>query len=486
MLDVLIVGAGPVGLFLANECARRGLTFRLVETKPTQSEHSKALAVMPRTMEILDMAGLAPAFVAAANRVGWAAIIAHRRHLARLRFLPEDSPYPFVAMVPQNQTEALLVAALRTRGGAVEYNTTFKGATQNRDRVEITLEGNGKTETVAAAWVVGCDGAHSAVRHVASIDFAGAQYPGRYLLADVETNPLPADAMQLCPSEQGPLALFPMHASRSRVVATIENPEGDAPALDLVQRILDERGPGGVEAKALHWSSYFSIHHRCAAALRQGRLFLAGDSAHIHSPYGGQGMNTGLQDAWNLAWKLDLVARGRAGDALLDSYGAERLPVIRHVIETTDRLTRAMGTPSKVAQALRNLALPVISRLPAFQRAFVQNLSELGVAYTGSPLVEGAGERYWDDSLRGGTGLGSRFVLLADSGNAAARQLCVETPDLVEFRASREGGLKLLRPDGYLAYTAFDAAASLGDVAALLRRCAAGAEATSRIEHGDN
>lgn len=474
MLDVLIVGAGPVGLFLANECARRGLKWRLVESNPAQSEHSKALAIMPRTLEILDMAGLAPGFLAAANRVTWAAIIAHRRHLARLRFLPEESPYPFVAMVPQNESEAILLAVLRKRGGDVEYNTTFTGAVEQGEGVEATLQRGGKTETMRAAFVVGCDGAHSTVRHLAGIDFAGGQYPGRYLLADLETNPLPEDAMQLCPSEYGPLALFPMHATRSRVVATIENAEGDAPGLELVQRILDERGPGGVEAKGLHWSSYFTIHHRCAAALRHGRLFLAGDAAHIHSPFGGQGMNTGIQDAWNLAWKLDLVAHGRAGDALLDSYGAERLPVIRHVIETTDRLTRVMGTPHKVAQALRNVALPVISRLPAFQRAFVQNLSELGVAYTGSPLVEGAGERYWDDSLRGGTGLGSRFVLLADSGNAAARQLCLEHPELVEFRASRDAGLKLLRPDGYLAYTAFDAAASLSDVAALLRRSGLG------------
>lgn len=478
VLEVLIVGAGPVGLFLANECARRGLKYQLIEARPAQSEHSKALAVMPRTLEILDMAGVAAGFLQAANRVTWAAIHSHQHSLAKVRFEPEDSPYPFVAMVPQNVTEAILLKTLRGRGGDVTYNTELKAASENGGVVTATVQRAGASGDIQARYLIGCDGAHSAVRHLTGIGFDGAEYPGRYLLADIETNPLDAAAMQLCPSDQGPLALFPMHATRSRVVASILEPQGDAPTLELVQQELDRRGPGGVTAKALHWSAYFAIHHRCAAALRQGPMFLAGDAAHIHSPMGGQGMNTGLQDTWNLAWKLEWVIAGRAGDQLLDTYAAERLPVIRHVIETTDRITRIMGTPHRAAQALRDLAFPVIARLPAFKRAFVQNLSELGVAYTGSPLVEGAGERFWDESLRGGTGLARRFVLFADSGNAGARQLCLESPELVEFRASKDGGLRLLRPDGYLAYAAPDVLyvpASLRDISALLRRATAGA-----------
>src|SRR5262249_20302302 len=160
------------------------------------------------------------------------------------------------------------------------------------------------------------------------------------------------------------------------------------------------------EARALHWSSYFRIHHRHAAKLSAGRIFIAGDAGHIHSPFGGQGMNTGLQDVWNLVWKLDLFLHGHANERLLASYGAERLPVIKDVIRTTDLLTKVMGTPNKFAEALRDVVIPMVSRLAPFQHAFVQRLSELGIAYRGSPIVEGTGERYLDDSMRGGKGIG--------------------------------------------------------------------------------
>src|SRR5262249_38458208 len=177
---------------------------------------------------------------------------------------------------------------------------------------------------------------HSAVRQALGLPFLGAKYEASFLLADIDMNEvLPADQLQLCPSEFGPLAIFPMSATRRRVVATIDRPEGDAPSLDLIQKILRQRAPRGVETRTLHWSSYFRIHHRNVAQLRVGRIFLAGDAAHIHSPFGGQGMNTGLHDVWNLAWKLDLVLRGRGNERLLDSYSSERLPVIKQVIKTT-------------------------------------------------------------------------------------------------------------------------------------------------------
>jgi hypothetical protein len=236
----------------------------------------------------------------------------------------------------------------------------------------------------------------------------------------------------------------------------VQAAEGPTPTLALVQRILAERGTAQFEARALHWSSFFRIHHRHAARLREGRMFIAGDAAHIHSPFGGQGMNTGLHDAWNLAWKLDLVVRGHGNEPLLESYGAERLPVIRQVIETTHLLTRAMGTPNRFAQLLRDTVIPMVSRLAPFQHAFVQRLSELGIAYHGSPIVEGAGERYFDESLRGGQGIGSRFLLIADEQappplEASARQLAAAFPDVVELRRNGRQQVTLVRPDGYVA-----------------------------------
>src|SRR5215467_3105512 len=461
--DVLIVGAGPVGLFLANECARRNMRWRLIEERSSQSEHSKALAIFPRTLEIFDMAGIVAPFLEKANRVTKVTVMIRDHKLAHMTFEPDESPYPFVAMVPQDVTERLLLEQLRRKGGDVEYEAKFILAEQDDQHVDVTIENKGKSTQVRAAVVVGCDGAHSAVRHQLNLPFEGAEYQGSFLLADVETNDaLPADEMQLCPSEFGPVAIFPMSPTRRRVVATVENTEGDVPSLDLVRKVLAQRAPGAIEARALHWSSYFRIHHRQVARMRQARMFIAGDAAHIHSPFGGQGMNTGLHDVWNQVWKLDLVVRGRGNDGLLESYSAERRPVIKHVIETTDFLTRALGTPNKLAQTLRDAVIPMVSRLAPFQHAFVQRLSELGVAYRGSPIVEGAGERYFDDSLRGGIGIRSRFLLMLGRDTAlptvgAAGALAASFPDVVEVRRGGRHGLTLVRPDGYVAYAAHDA-----------------------------
>lgn len=453
--DVLIVGAGPVGLFLANEFARRGLRWRIVEARPAQSEHSKALAIFPRTLEIFDMAGIAAPFLERANRVEWAAVISHGRTLARMHFTPDETPYSFVAMVPQDVTEKILVDELRRKGGAVEYDTTFVSAAQADGCVRVTLDHKGDRSSATASYVVGCDGAHSAVRHLLNLPFEGAEYHDSFMLADVETNEtLPASEMHLCPHELGPLAIFPMSAIRRRIVATVEQAEDDAPSLDFVRNMLAARGPSGIEARSLHWSSYFRIHHRQVARLRVGRMFVAGDAAHIHSPFGGQGMNTGLQDVWNLAWKLDFAVRGFAGDHLLESYTAERRPVIKHVIDVTDFMTRAMATPSKLAQVARNTIIPVVSRLAPFQHGFVQTLSELGIAYRGSPLVEGSGQRYFDESMRGGKGICGRFLLLGDEATLvtdAVKQLCSAYGNIVEPRAARCDGLTLVRPDGYVA-----------------------------------
>ncbi len=457
-VDFLIVGAGPVGLFLANECARRSLRWRIVEQRASQSEHSKALAIFPRTLEIFDMAGVVASLLEVANRVTSVAVIAHGRTLAHITFAPAESPYPFIAMVPQDVTERLLVETLQRKGGAVQYETSFVSAVQGDHGVAVTLEHRGKRIALSATFIVGCDGAHSAVRHLLNLPFEGAQYDATFMLADTETNEaLPGDEMQLCPHEGGPLAIFPMSSTRRRIVATVDAPAGDAPTLGIVNAMLLQRAPKGIEAHSLHWSSYFHVHHRQVAQLRAGRIFVAGDAAHIHSPFGGQGMNTGLQDVWNLAWKLDLAVRGRAQQELLESYTAERRPVIRNVIRTTDLITKVMGTQGRVAQGIRDLAIPVVSRLAPFQRGFVQRLSQLGVTYRGSPIVRGSGKRYFDESLRGGRGIGSRFVLFigADTGSPTvleAKRLAEDLHDILEVRAGQQQGIVLIRPDGYTAY----------------------------------
>ena len=475
--DVLIVGAGPVGLFLANDCARRGLRWRLIEAEATQSSHSKALAIFPRTLEIFDMAGLVAPFMEVANRVTSVAVVAQGHTLARVRFQPDQTPYSFIAMVPQNVTERLLVDHLQQAGGTVEYDTSFISAVQHDDYVDVTLDHMGQRQTVTSAFVIGCDGAHSAVRQQLNLTFEGGEYDALFMLADIDTNDaLPADELQLCPSEFGPAAIFPMSSSRRRLVAVVEQAEGEAPSLDFVRRLLRQRAPAAIEARAVRWSSYFHVHHRQVAEMRVGRIFVAGDAAHIHSPFGGQGMNTGLQDVWNLAWKLDLMLHGHGNELLLQSYMAERGPVIAEVIRTTDLLTKAMGTPSKLAQAVRYTVIPLLSSIPPFQHAFVDRLSELGVAYRDSPITDGPATRYFDESMRGG-GIRSHFQLFIDDEpepevRDAARQLVAAFSEVVDLRTHRDADVTLVRPDGYVAYTAHShgAIAALNTVWRLLER----------------
>ena len=405
------------------------------------------------------MAGLVEPFMGVANRVTSVAVIAHGQQLAHVSFTPDETPYSFIAMVPQNVTERLLAERLRQDGGTIEYGMSFVTAVQHKDQVEVTVDRLGCPETLTAAFVVGCDGAHSAVRHLLNLPFEGAVYDALFLLADIDTNDaLPADELQLCPSEFGPAAIFPMSASRRRVVATVDRANGETPTLELVRQILRQRAPAALEARALRWSSYFHVHHRQVADMRVGRIFIAGDAAHIHSPFGGQGMNTGLHDVWNLAWKLDLTQRGHGNERLLESYTAERRPVIAQVIRTTHLLTKAMGTPNRFAQALRDTVIPLVSRLALFQHAFVDRLSELGVAYRESPIVEGQATRYFAESLRGGDGIRSRFLLLVDekpdpSVKEAAQRLVAAFPGVLELRAHRGADVRLIRPDGYVVYS---------------------------------
>ena len=471
-LDILIVGAGPVGLFLANECVRRGLCNRIIEANSGQSVNSKALAIFPRTLEIFDMAGLASDFLRVDNRVRSVAAMSHDQALARIRFEPENTPYPFISMVPQNVTEELLAQALKRKGAEVEYNTRFLSLSQSPDVVSVVIEKDGRQEQIRARYVVGCDGAHSAVRKSLGITLDGGEYDMPFMLADIETNQdLPSDEMQLCSSAKGPIAIFPMSATRRRVVATVDRSEGDAPTLEFTQRLLAERAPKGFQANKLYWSSYFRIHHRHASQLRSGRVFLAGDAAHIHSPFGGQGMNTGLHDVWNLVWKLELAVRGRASETLLGSYSEERVPVIAEVIETTDRLTKALGTPSTLAQMLRESVIPIVSRIPAFRHAIVERLSGLGLTYSG-PIIHNSGKRFLADVMRDGQIAGARFLLfLTKTASAplleASRNTAASFNGLLVFHASKDEKTRLVRPDGYIAFESENE--SSGDVCQLIR-----------------
>src|SRR5579883_600357 len=419
-VDVLVVGAGPVGLALAIELTRYGIKNRLIDKSPARSRYSKALVIWSRSLELMGAMGCAEALLAAGLKVEHANIFARARQLARIGFDMIPSQYPYGLFIPQSETERLLEAHLISLGGRVERQVELAGLEQDEAGVAVDLAlPEGARAGLRAKWLIGCDGAHSTVRHKLDLAFAGETEQSDWLLADLylDGTAVASDEISLFWHPEGVLAIFPIGPGRFRVIADL-GPARDAglrpaPTLEEVEKVLERRGPGDVMARDPVWLSSFRINERKVRDYRAGRVFLAGDAAHIHSPAGGQGMNTGIQDACGLAWRLALVCRGQAGDGvLLDSYSLERSAVGDHVLRNAGRLTRLAIMRNHLAQALRNEAVSLLARLAPVRRRFALAMSELDISYPASPLsrygkgapLQGAlgrpGERAPDISLQ--------------------------------------------------------------------------------------
>jgi 2-polyprenyl-6-methoxyphenol hydroxylase-like FAD-dependent oxidoreductase len=391
-LDALIVGAGPVGLTMAAELSRHGLRCRLIDKSPTATDKSKALVLWSRSLELLAGAGAVEPFLAAGMRVLRAGLHRGSERLAEVTFDGLPTPYPFALMIPQSETERLLALHLERLGGTVERGVELVEFRAESDAISARVrDARGGEERMQAAWLIGCDGAHSTVRHQLGIDFGGAAEPNDWILADVRIDGNVAPEVGIYWHAEGILALFPITPGRFRVVADsgpaapTERPRD--PSLAEVQAVVDARGPGGLTVHDPYWLAGFRINERKVADYRVGRVFLAGDAAHIHSPAGGQGMNTGMQDAFNLAWKLTLAHRGGAhGDLLLDSYSRERSAVGDEVLRNAGAMTRIATLRRPTAQHLRNSLLPMLASLGFVQRRLRETLTELGISYRGSPL----------------------------------------------------------------------------------------------------
>jgi 2-polyprenyl-6-methoxyphenol hydroxylase-like FAD-dependent oxidoreductase len=422
--DVLVVGAGPTGLTLASELLRRGVSCRVVDQLAEPVVYSKAAVVHARTMELFDAMGVAAAMIERSRVQQGTSVYSGGKRVAHIVMQGElESAYPQMYGISQHDTEEVLRAHLAKVGGALERGVKLEGFAQDEQGVRATLaHADGTREEARARWIVGCDGAHSTVRKTLEIPFHGAPYEEKLIQTDVRVafaRDVDDDEVLLFLHERGPAAFFPLFRDgRYRLIlidmgASTPTPAaaGGAappePALDDFRAGLAARG---VEATLSDpaWSVAFRIHHRHVEKLRERRAFLAGDAAHIHSPVGGQGMNTGIQDAFNLAWKLALVARGRARAELLDSYEPERLPVIRALIEGTDRATRGMESMvtlrHPVAVALRNQLMSVVTRLGAVQSQAAHTISMLGVGYEASPICAQDRPALWQASLLGSDG----------------------------------------------------------------------------------
>ncbi|WP_182356224.1 FAD-dependent monooxygenase [Komagataeibacter europaeus] len=464
---VLVVGAGPVGLTMAAELARYGAPVRVVDRLPARNTRSRALAIWPRTLELLDAAGCAGAFVATGLHAQAVSIHAGRRTLARIPFGTIASTFNYLLMIPQSETERLLEEHLGTSGGAVERGTELTDFVDGPDGVSCTLThaGGGK-ERVEAAWLIGCDGAHSFVRRRLGQVFAGDTLPMGFVIADARVAglPVPPDEPAIFWHPDGAVMFFPISRDRHRIIADLGPVPLHMPDLGEMQRIVDRRGPGGVTLSDPAWLSDFGVNERMVRHYRTGHVFLAGDAAHVHSPAGGQGMNTGMQDAFNLAWKLALVMRGEAAPSLPDSYGIERSGVARRILSDSGHMTRIVLLENHLAQRARNLVVQQGFRIPAIRRAVAGRLSGIRIGYPDSPLNVGSacglhgpapGQRL---VLRQGRAAGGppRLVLAARD-SAEARAIIAHHPSLLAATACPppdENGIWLVRPDGYVAAVA--------------------------------
>jgi 2-polyprenyl-6-methoxyphenol hydroxylase-like FAD-dependent oxidoreductase len=399
--DVLVVGAGPVGLMMAGELARHGVTCRLIDRSEAPATESRAIGLWSRTLEIFEDVGVIDEILARGERVHGNNIYADGKRIVHMTFDMPDVPYAYGVALPQTDTEAILAAAAAKRGVAVERRTALERFAQDDGGVTATLRGpSGGVEELRVRWIVGCDGAHSTVRHALGLAFDGAPYPDVWYAADVQLDwELPRDELHNFLSPIGIMAVFVLPGER-RVRLVYDHPtrRGDdpraghgshvpPPTLDEVQAAFDARTGMRGALSDPRWLAGFRIHRRAAAAHRVGRAFLAGDAAHIHSPVGAQGMNTGLQDAYNLGWKLALVQRGVGRAALVDSYQAERHPIAAATVRGTDRATRMVTLRNPVARWARDRLIEVVAAHGSVQDRMMRQAGQLALSYRSSPIV---------------------------------------------------------------------------------------------------
>jgi 2-polyprenyl-6-methoxyphenol hydroxylase-like FAD-dependent oxidoreductase len=396
--DVLIVGAGPTGLMLANQLARRGISAQIIDRHSGPARETRALGVQARTLEIYAGLGIVQRALELGKRGTGADLWADGKRMGRVPLAEAgraETPYPFILILGQDDNERIMGDRLATFGMAIRWNTELVALEQTSGEVNATLRRpDGTTETMTAAYVAGCDGAHSAVRDLSGIAFEGAPYEHVFFVADTDvTGSMVPDEVNVYLWKSGFHLFFPMRGKDHwRIVGILPDDlrdRGHVAFDDVVPSLRGEAGTA-LSFRACTWFSTYRIHHRRAARFRDRRAFLLGDAAHIHSPVGAQGMNTGLQDAYNLAWKLALVVAQRADATLLDTYEAERIPVAERLLETTDRAFRIIVSRSRLAALLRTRILANVMasamRRPRIQRIAFRVVSQIGIAYPSSPL----------------------------------------------------------------------------------------------------
>ena len=489
--EVLIVGAGPTGLSLACQLIRHGVDFLIIDKKETTTPYSKAIGVHARTLEIYEQFGLAEKAVAAGTIVGKTRLMEEgqvRAEIDLARFGEGMSAYPFLLILEQGKHEEMLHAHITEKGQKVLWQSELTSFSQTADGVTATITGpDGATQTVEAKYLVGCDGAKSPVRQTLGLEFGGGTFERIFYVADVQIDwEYSHDALHVNLSKDNLLAFFPMPGEKHyRIVGNLsegtDKEEGELLYEEIEQVIKDELKKT-MDVYNVNWFSTYKVHTRHVSKFSVGRCFLAGDSAHIHSPAGAQGMNTGIQDGYNLAWKLALVLNGRASSEILNSYNEERLANAIRLLKTTDRMFQLGAGEEWFTSWVRVNIFPyvanLLTRMDFVKRAIFPLVSQIGINYRGASLSENAvdlkakaGDRMPYFVLDGRSiydwlrAPKFHFIVFND-GSAAQARIADDLdgladvhsvplyPHIAEIFDADETFCVLLRPDNYIGYIA--------------------------------
>lgn len=500
--DVIIAGAGPTGLALACQLIRYGVDFVIFDKREGLTPYSKAIGVQARTLEIYEQIGLADKLIeqgAATERVRLMEG-GEVRAVIELSALGQGmSPYPFLLIVEQSKHERVLYDFIKTHGEEVLWQTNMDSFSQNETGVTAHItDANGEAQTIQAKYLVACDGAKSSVRTALGMTFGGSTFERMFYVADVQINwQLPHDSLIACLARDRSTAFFPMPGEdRYRIVGAF--PEGfDKEASEIVyeeiERQVIEDTKLELDIYKVNWFSSYKVHSRRVNSFSKGRCFLAGDAAHIHSPAGAQGMNTGIQDGYNLAWKLALVLRGQAHPRILDSYNEERAENAKRLLETTDRMFDLLASPDWLLSFLRLHVFPRVANLAlrsqAINHFIFPLISQTGINYrhgslsvkNGKKFEVKAGDRMPYFQIDGKSIYGNlrqpKFHLLGFSDDRAGyeitrNQIENEFGGLVDYSAfpidvrvaevfgTNESFNVLLRPDNYIAFVSHETSPS--------------------------
>jgi 2-polyprenyl-6-methoxyphenol hydroxylase-like FAD-dependent oxidoreductase len=476
-----VVGAGPTGLILALILTKNAIPVRIIDKKPGPSDESRAIAVQARTLELYQGLGFAEEVIAGGYRIEKVHVREGEQEIAQIDLKSAGtgrSPFPFALAYPQDAHERLLIQKLEDAGVKVEWGVSLADFTQDETGVTAELEQDGKRRSVAAAFLCGCDGGHSQVRHTLGVPFVGDTYAQIFYVADaVLATPFSTDIYANIGSAGIALAM-PVRGGSRRVIGIV--PPDLTQKSDLSELSMEDVRPSaeaalGVRVEHTNWFATYRIHHRVADKFRVGRCFLVGDAGHLHSPAGGQGMNTGIGDAFNLAWKLAMVWKGAADESILNTYEAERRPFALTLVATTDRVFRFLAASSWLTRFLRIWVAPWIFRLIAAtglgRSTAFNTVSQLRIQYRDSPFSQGkAGRVVGGDRLPwvhegdmdniAKLGLGWQLHVYGTTEPDLADEAESLGLELVQFpfgAAAAQAGLTqdaayLVRPDGYVSW----------------------------------